>query len=129
MTASSSGKVCVHCGEDCSTRPRVKDSHDNYYCKACHEKVEKKQREREAVVMAPDARELAPAPAANSDSDIPMVNTEHTHDHGDLLDPADDSSKPDDTGTGDYDAVMSEVEIEPDDEDNDDLLLLEDDDD
>ena len=28
-------KICGICGEDCSDRPRVKDRHGRYYCKAC----------------------------------------------------------------------------------------------
>ena len=131
MTASSSGKICVHCGEDCSTRPRVKDSHDNYYCKTCHEKVEKNQRQRETVSLSPDPQEILAPAAADSGADIPMVNTEHAHDHGDLLDETDVSKMPDDSGSSEFDAVMSEVEIEvePEEGDHDDLILLEDDDD
>ncbi len=121
MTASSSGKVCVHCGEDCSEKPRIKDSHDNYYCKTCHEKVEKKLRKREGVIPSPVPQKIIAND--NSDSDIPMVDTSHDHDHGDLLTPEDD------TGSADYDAIMQEVEVEPEDENPDDLLLLEDDDD
>ncbi|HZW09506.1 MAG TPA: hypothetical protein VFF69_06360 [Phycisphaerales bacterium] len=29
------GKTCGICGEDCSDRPRVRDRHGRYYCKAC----------------------------------------------------------------------------------------------
>ena len=126
MTASSSEKVCVHCGEDCSDKPRVKDSHDNYYCKTCHEKVEKKLRKREGVIQSPVPQEVIAT--ADSDGDIPMVEApqDHDHDHGDLL------SSPDDSGSSEYDAIMQEVIIKPEEEDSDDaddLLLLEDDDD
>lgn len=131
MTTSSSGKICVHCGEDCSTRPRVKDSHDNYYCKTCHEKAEKNPRQRETVLLAPDPSEILTPSAADSGADIPMVNTEHTHDHGDLLEVANEPGMPDDSGSSDFDAVMPDVEIavEPEEGDHDDLILLEDDDD
>lgn len=121
MTVSSSGKVCVHCGEDCSEKPRVKDSHNNYYCKTCHENVEKNLRQREGVIQSPVPQEINAN--TDSDTDIPMVETSHNHDHGDLLTPADDS------GPADYDAIMQEVVIKPEEDDPDDLLLLEDDDD
>ena len=32
-------KVCVICGEDCSGRPRIKDSNGRYYHKSCHEEA------------------------------------------------------------------------------------------
>ena len=126
MTASASDKVCVHCGEDCSDKPRVKDSHENYYCKTCHEKVEKKLRKRAGVIQSPVPQEAIAT--ADSDADIPMVEAppEHDHDHGDLL------SAPGDSGSSEYDAIMQEVIIKPEGEDSDDpddLLLLEDDDD
>ena len=31
-------KPCVLCGEDCGDRPRVKDVHGRYACRACVEK-------------------------------------------------------------------------------------------
>ena len=121
MTTSSSSKVCVHCGEDCSEKPRVKDSHDNYYCKTCHEKGEKNLRKRKEIIHSPVPQEVTAN--ADSDLDIPLVDTPHDHDHGDLLTPEED------TGSTDYDAIMQEVEVDPEDENPDDLLILEDDDD
>ena len=123
MTAASSDKICVHCGEDCSDKPRVKDSHENYYCKTCHEKVEKKLQKREGVIQSPVPQEVIAT--ADSDGDIPMVEApiDHDHDHGDLL------SAPGDSGSSEYDAIMQEVKIKPEEDDPDDLLLLEDDDD
>ena len=126
MTASSSEKVCVHCGEDCSDKPRVKDSHENYYCKTCHEKVEKNHRKRKEIIHSPVPQEIIAI--ADSDADIPMVEApqDHDHDHGDLL------SSPGDSGSSEYDAIMEEVIIKPEEEDpndHDELLLLEDDDD
>jgi hypothetical protein len=32
-------KICIHCGEDCSARPRTKDAQGRYACKGCHEKA------------------------------------------------------------------------------------------
>lgn len=61
MAESTSGKVCVLCGEDCSTQPRVKDSHGNYYHKTCHEMAAEKKRqrrvERESRAARPDERD------------------------------------------------------------------------
>ncbi|MFG0284309.1 MAG: hypothetical protein ACF8R7_07790 [Phycisphaerales bacterium JB039] len=37
-------KVCRICGQDCSTRPRVKDPQGNYYCKTCLEAHQAKQK-------------------------------------------------------------------------------------
>ncbi len=129
MTPAASDKVCVHCGEDCSYKPRVKDSHENYYCKTCHEKVEKNLRKRKEIIHSPVPQEIIAT--ADSEADIPMVDApqDHDHDHGDLL------SSPGDSGSSEYEAIMEEVIIKPaeDDpvepDDPDDLLLLEDDDD
>lgn len=43
------GKTCVLCGEDCSSRARVKDRQGNYYCKTCHAAAEARQRNRGAT--------------------------------------------------------------------------------
>lgn len=32
-----SAKVCKHCGQDCTSRPRVKDAAGRYYCRECHD--------------------------------------------------------------------------------------------
>jgi hypothetical protein len=40
MSAGGTGavsKICVVCGCDCSTRPRVKDPRGRYYCKPCYD--------------------------------------------------------------------------------------------
>jgi hypothetical protein len=58
-----SAKVCVLCGQDCSTRPRVKDQHGRYYCRECHEK-EKQSRTAAAKAPPPAAAAKAPTPAA-----------------------------------------------------------------
>ena len=41
-------KVCKLCGEDCSTRPRVKDAQGSYYCKTCHAAALEQREQREA---------------------------------------------------------------------------------
>ncbi len=33
--AATAGKTCIYCGEDCSTRPRVRDQQGRYACQAC----------------------------------------------------------------------------------------------
>ncbi len=48
MTSTSASKVCVLCGEDCSNKPRIKDSHGNYYCKSCHQEAEHRKAKRDA---------------------------------------------------------------------------------
>ena len=37
------GKICCICGEDCSGKPRIKDSSGNYACKACAAAYSSKQ--------------------------------------------------------------------------------------
>lgn len=39
MSSSGNEKVCAICGEDCSNKPRTKDSKGRYYCKPCHERA------------------------------------------------------------------------------------------
>jgi len=38
-------KVCTICGEDCSSKPRVKDRRGHYYCKPCHDAALNKRNE------------------------------------------------------------------------------------
>lgn len=38
--ASVGSKRCVHCGDDCSGKPRVKDPRGRYYCKGCYDTLE-----------------------------------------------------------------------------------------
>lgn len=57
----ASAKVCTLCGEDCSSRPRVKDQQGRYFCKSC-------------VDRRAAAKPKAPAPApppAEDDSALP----------------------------------------------------------
>lgn len=60
------------CSEDCSTKARVKDSHDNYYCKACHEAAEQ-QNGRANGVNKPPVEEAIPLAAASDDDDGPAA--------------------------------------------------------
>ncbi len=63
MDIPSPEKICVRCGEDCSSRPRIKDPRGRYYCKHCYDKakaeLEAKKAEAEMDFIA---RELEPAP-------------------------------------------------------------------
>lgn len=54
-------KTCVICGEDCSGRPRLKDSKGQYACQAC---VEAKRRPRSQAEAKAKTRPKAEAPAA-----------------------------------------------------------------
>lgn len=55
-------KVCVICGEDCSGRPRIKDSNGRYYHKSCHE---------EALRRKPARAEAAPPPKPEPELEVP----------------------------------------------------------
>lgn len=55
-------KICVICGEDCSGRPRIKDSKGMYYCKSCHE---------EALRRKPARAEAAPPPKPEPELELP----------------------------------------------------------
>lgn len=46
-------KICVICGEDCSTRPRVKSPEGQYACRACMERREA-ERARPAAALTND---------------------------------------------------------------------------
>jgi membrane associated rhomboid family serine protease len=46
MGDGSGAKICAICGEDCSTRPRVKDPKGRYFCRSCYERA---MRRRQAV--------------------------------------------------------------------------------
>jgi hypothetical protein len=46
---ASPAKVCIHCHQDCSTKPRTKDAQGRYACKACHEKALAALAERQAA--------------------------------------------------------------------------------
>ena len=57
-------KICVICHEDCSGRPRKKDSRGRYFCTACYEKALRAQREKSPELHrqpAPAAEEHVPA--------------------------------------------------------------------
>ena len=62
MSQSTSEKICVLCGEDCSTKPRIKDSHGNYYCKTCHQDAEQRIAKRKRPVEIETAPDLKDAP-------------------------------------------------------------------
>jgi uncharacterized membrane protein required for colicin V production len=53
----ASSKVCVICGEDCSTRPRTKDPRGHYYCLSCYEQARRKLEQNQAVNTQPPAVE------------------------------------------------------------------------
>ncbi len=99
----SSAKVCVHCEEDCSTRPRVKDSHGNYYCKTCHEEAANRNGHARKKGKAPveEAIPLAPAMSDDESGGADIINNGRSgHDLGlspDDSDPGFDSFVPDET--------------------------------
>jgi hypothetical protein len=123
----TSGKTCVLCGEDCSTKNRVKDSHGNYYCKSCHQEAE--VRNRQAATGPPSSPPVAPNvrdKTAGQPSPIPSRGDSDDSDFGLSLE-ADDSSAHNAGG----DTPMSDDSFFPDPEfklgDSDDELTLDDD--
>lgn len=56
-------KVCVICGEDCSGRPRIKDSKGRYCCKSCHE---------EALPRKRAPADAAPPPKPEPELELPV---------------------------------------------------------
>ena len=59
-------KICVICRDDCSNRPRTKDSKGRYYCKPCYERALKHYREKKAAA----ARRQRHHPAAEVRADL-----------------------------------------------------------
>lgn len=53
MSSGRSTKVCVVCREDCSSRPRTKDSRGNYYCTPCYEQRLEQVRQGKAPTLVP----------------------------------------------------------------------------
>jgi membrane associated rhomboid family serine protease len=53
-------KICVVCREDCSDRPRTKDSKGRYYCKPCYERALKRYREKQAVAARRKGHDPSP---------------------------------------------------------------------
>jgi hypothetical protein len=63
---SASAKVCIHCGQDCSAKPRTKDAHGRYACKPCHEHAMAAAAGRAQPAKVP-AKVAAAAPATQVD--------------------------------------------------------------
>ncbi len=62
MASGAPAKTCVLCGEDCSTRARIKDPKGRYYCRACYEK-ERAARAQPAAASCPGCGRALPAGA------------------------------------------------------------------
>lgn len=75
---TANAKVCIHCQQDCSNKPRLKDETGRYACKACVERLATKGQapaKPAAAVEAkpkPAAPRSAPAPAALMDDAIDL---------------------------------------------------------
>ena len=55
-TQQAGNKICKLCGQDCSTRPRIKDKAGRYFCRDCYEKaIEKKRSARDAPSSPPSS--------------------------------------------------------------------------
>lgn len=65
--AGTTSKVCVICSQDCAGKPRVKDAHGRYFCKACHEAAMKKAGSAPAAAQPPQAQ-AASKPAVKAAS-------------------------------------------------------------
>lgn len=79
MPTDTQAKVCIYCSQDCTDRPRIKDSRGNYACKACaasaaaksHSKADKQSKPSKSATdgMDPIMIELVrdlPDPATES---------------------------------------------------------------
>ena len=53
-------KICVICRDDCSDRPRTKDSKGRYYCKPCYERALKRYQEKKAAAARRQRQQPAP---------------------------------------------------------------------
>ena len=112
MPDTKPAKTCVHCGEDCSAQPRIKDSHDNYYHKICHEAVAAENKSKILANVPPPEPSDIPDPAKFEDQDpIPMMMD-------DTAAEIDDSAAPPET-----DKPFSDRPSLLDDDDDDDLIL------
>jgi hypothetical protein len=60
MPDAPSKKICGICGQDCSSRPRIKDQQGRYFCKAC---AEQQAAQRRAAAPPP-----SPPPATDEDA-------------------------------------------------------------
>ena len=67
---SAPQKVCILCGEDCSSRPRVKDAQGRYSCKACHAAALE-----EATRRAPQPAAFEPEPEFQMTTACPSCGT------------------------------------------------------
>ncbi len=56
MSTPAASKICAICKQDCSNRPRIKDSKGRYFCKACHEAAL-----HESSLLAPASSTISPA--------------------------------------------------------------------
>ncbi len=45
-------KICIVCGEDCSSKPRTKDARGRYYCTPCYQRAAKPRKSSTASVGA-----------------------------------------------------------------------------
>ena len=63
-------KICVDCGADCAGKPRVKDRHGRYLCKACHDaRAANQSRPPQA---SPTPTPVPPPPPAAPDDHAPI---------------------------------------------------------
>jgi len=60
MDSGRPKKICVVCGEDCSSRKRTKDAKGNYFCTPCYEQRVEALRAGQAMSLVPEM-ELPPS--------------------------------------------------------------------
>jgi hypothetical protein len=58
VQSTPQGKICTHCGQDCSAKPRTKDKLGKYYCKECFGEAMRAAEAR----LAAAAQAVQPAP-------------------------------------------------------------------
>jgi hypothetical protein len=68
-TADATQKICVHCKQDCSGKPRAKDAQGRYMCKECVEKLKARGAAAPTRPASPPAPPTAP-PATEDDHSV-----------------------------------------------------------
>jgi hypothetical protein len=73
-TASEAAKICVHCRQDCSGKPRTKDAQGRYMCKGCVEAL--KANAAAAPTRPAPKKAVAVAPPMADDSVLATLLTD-----------------------------------------------------
>jgi hypothetical protein len=72
--SSGNEKICVICGEDCSNKPRTKDSKGRYYCKPCHDQALREKRGIAKTAKAAAVFKPPPPPKKRDDDPLSLLD-------------------------------------------------------